>query len=219
MNRIRVTASPAVAATTVALATACGGLLPKPAAAPTLYALEAPAARPAAPGASAALRMPLTIIVSPPRAAAGYDSARIVYQRAPHRLEHFAHNDWVDTPARMLAPLIVAALDASGAFRAVVSAPGPVAGELRLDTEILRLQQDFGAVPSQARLTLRATLVDSATRRVLAWREFDTAATSPSENPAGGVQAANRAVQAALGSMAGFCAETARSWPPPSPKP
>lgn len=216
MNLLRFSVMLTVTATAVVFLTACGGLLPKPAAAPTLYALEAPTARPAS---TAEGSMPLTIVVSPPRAAAGYDSARIVYQRAPHRLEHFAHNDWVDTPARMLAPLIVAALDASGAFRAVVSAPGPVAGEWRLDTEILRLQQDFGSVPSQARFTLRATLVDSATRRVLAWREFDTAAASPSENPAGGVQAANRAVQAALGSMAGFCAEAARSWPPPGPKP
>lgn len=216
MNLVRFIMMLTTIATAVVLLTACGGLLPKPVAAPTLYALEAPTARPASPAIE---KMPLTIVVSPPRAAAGYDSARIVYQRVPHRLEHFAHNDWVDTPARMLAPLIVAALDANGGFRAVVSAPGPVAGELRLDTEILRLQQDFGAVPSQARFTLRAILVDSATRRVLAWQEFDTAAASPSENPAGGVQAANRAVQAALGSMAGFCAETARSWPPPGPKP
>lgn len=216
MNLVRFTVMSTVTATAVVLLTACGGLLPKPMAAPTLYALEAPMLRPAS---TVGGRMPLTIIVSPPRAGAGYDSARIVYQRASHRLEHFAHNDWVDTPARMVAPLIVAALDASGAFRAVVSAPGPVNGELRLDTEILRLQQDFGSVPSQARFTLRATLVDSATRRVLAWREFDTAADSASENPAGGVQAANRAVQAALGSMAGFCADAARSWQPTGAKP
>jgi len=29
--------------------------------------------------------------------------------REPHKLEYFAHSEWVDPPARMLAPLIVAA--------------------------------------------------------------------------------------------------------------
>ena len=46
-----------------------------------------------------------------PHAAAGYDSQHIIYVRQPHKLEYFAHNEWVDPPARMLAPLIVAALE------------------------------------------------------------------------------------------------------------
>jgi ABC-type uncharacterized transport system auxiliary subunit len=55
---------------------------------------------------------------------------------------------------------IVSALESSGTFRAVILAPTAAAGDLRLDTEILRLQQDFASQPSRVRFTLRAYLVD-----------------------------------------------------------
>ena len=152
-----------------------------------------------------------TLIVSPPHAAAGFDSQRIMYVRQADQLEYFAHNEWIDTPARMLAPRIVAAVESSGAFRAVVQTPSPAAGEMRLDTEILRLQHEFLSTPSRVRFTLRAYLVESATRRVIASREFDAAVPAASEDPYGGVVAANRAVQTVLENLSAFCAEAARS--------
>ena len=151
------------------------------------------------------------MIVSPPHAAAGFDSQRIMYARQANQLEYFAHNEWIDTPARMLAPLIVAAVESSGAFRAVVQTPSPAAGDMRLDTEILRLQHEFLSAPSQVRFTLRAYLVESATRRVIASREFEAAVSAASEDPYGGVVAANRAVQTVLDSLSAFCAEAARN--------
>lgn len=166
-------------------------------------------ATPAPSGPRAAVTAP-TLIVSPPHAAAGFDSQRIMYVRQADQLEYFAHNKWVDTPARMLAPLIVAAVESSGAFRAVVQTPSPAAGEMRLDTEILRLQHEFLSAPGQVRFTLRAYLVESVTRRVIASREFEAAVFAASEDPYGGVVAANRAVQTVLENLSAFCAEAAR---------
>lgn len=60
-------------------------------------------ATPAQSGPRAAVTGP-TLIVSPPHAAAGFDSQRIMYLRQADQLEYFAHNEWIDTPARMLAP-------------------------------------------------------------------------------------------------------------------
>jgi cholesterol transport system auxiliary component len=160
--------------------------------------------------ANTALRAP-TLIVSPPHAAAGFDSQRIMYLRQPNQLEYFAHSEWIDTPARMLAPRIVTAVASSGAFRAVVQTPSPAAGEMRLDTEILRLQQEFLSAPSRVRFTLRAYLVESATRRVIASRDFDAAVAAASEDPHAGVVAADRAVQTVLENLSAFCAEAARS--------
>ena len=188
---------------------ACGGLLPKPTPEPAFYALESrpAAAREVTPAANPIAA--LTLMVNPPHAAPGFESQRIIYVREPHKLEYFAHHEWVDTPARMLAPLIVAAVEGSGAFHAVVLAPSAAAGDLRLDTEIVRLQQNFGGSPSQVRFTLRAYVVDNATRRVLAWREFDETVAAASEDPYGGVVAANRAVQAVLERLASFCPDAA----------
>jgi len=115
----------------------------------------------------------------------------------------------------MLAPLLVAALQQAGAFRAVVPAPTSAAGDLRLDTELVRLQQVFGGGPSHVRLTLRATLVDQVSRRVLAWREFDVTEPASSEDAAGGVAAANRAVQTMLQALSTWCADAAGPWRPP----
>jgi len=189
---------------------ACGTL--RPAATPhaAFYSLEgaqgaASAAVPLRPAAAAP-----TLIVNPPHAAAGFDSSRIIYVRETHKLEYFAHSEWVDPPARMLAPLLVAAVENSGAFRAVVLTPSAATGDLRLDTEIIRLQQEFRTQPSSVRFTLRAYLVEDKTRRVLAWREFDTAVPAASEDPYGGVVAANQAVQAVLKDLAAFCADATR---------
>jgi len=175
--------------------------------------------------ASAATRAPTssqtapTLIVNPPHAASGFDSQRIIYVRGAHQLEYFAHSEWVDTPARMLAPLVVTAVENSGAFRAVVLTPSAAAGDLRLDTEIVRLQHDFGSQPSRVRFTLRAYIVDNTTRRVLAWREFDETVATASEDPYGGVVAANRAAQTVLDQLASFCAEAAVNWQPPGHSP
>ena len=59
--------------------------------------------------------------------------------------------------------------------------------------------------------TLRAYLLNDKTRRVLAWREFDVTEAAASENPYGGVLAANRAAQTLLDQLAQFCAEAART--------
>ena len=182
---------------------ACGTLRPAATPQPAFYALDG--TRGAAP-AEAPAAAP-TLIINSPHAAAGFDSPRIIYVRETHQLEYFAHSEWVDPPARMLAPLLVAAIESTGAFRAVVLTPSAAAGDLRLDTEIIRLQHEFLARPSAVRFTLRAYLVDDKTRRVLAWREFDGMVAAASEDPYGGVVAANRAVQAALHDLSVFLRE------------
>ncbi|MBT9455744.1 MAG: membrane integrity-associated transporter subunit PqiC [Burkholderiaceae bacterium] len=195
----------------VTLLAGCGSLLPKPAVPPTLYALDDVGfvAVPQ-PAASAP-----TLIISTPRAAAGFDTRYIVYQRQAHQLDYFAQSQWADTPAQMLAPMLLRALERGGAFRAVLAAPAAAQGDYRLDTELIRLQQDFAATPSHIRLTLRAVLVNTATRRAVAAREFDVSLPASSEDAYGGVRAANQAAQQLLGELALFCAQALRS--PSSP--
>ena len=84
-----------------------------------------------------------TLLVLAPGAAAGFDSQRIIYIRQDQQIEYFAHNEWVDTPSRMLQGLLVEAMAGSGVFSAVSPAAGAAGGDLRLDTEIVRLQHEF----------------------------------------------------------------------------
>jgi cholesterol transport system auxiliary component len=189
--------------------TGCSLLKPTAMPPPVFYTLDTTHGAPPPPAAATAP----TLIVSPTTAAAGFDSQRIIYVREPHTLEYFAHSEWVDPPARMLTPLLLAALESSGAFHAVALTPSAAHGELRLDTEIIRLQHEFQTRPSQVRFTLRAYLVESTTRRVLAWRELDAVAPAASEDPRGGVVAANRVVLKVLEELSAFCAETVRATP------
>lgn len=193
------------------LASGCAAIRQTASSAPSVfYSLDATPwatvarVRPAAP----------TLVVNAPRAAAGFDSPRIIYLRQPHTFEYFAHSEWIDTPARMLFPLLVAAVENSGAFGAVVQAPSSASGDLRLDTEIVQLQHEFQERPSRVRFTLRGYLVEDASRRVIASREFEAVAPAPSETPYGGVIAANQAVRSVLEQLAAFCAESAENWRP-----
>lgn len=187
----------------VALLAACAAVQPPEADHASTYVLEAmPAAGAPRP------KRDLVLELSVPRARPGFDTPLMAYTQRTNALEYFAKNRWADTPARMLAPLLVQALDHSGGFRAVVQEPSLAAAELRLDTELVRLQQDFSARPSRVRFTVRAQLIDVGARRVLASAEFDETEVAPSDDPYGGVIAANRALGRLLERLAEFCAET-----------
>lgn len=191
------------------IVTGCASsLLPRPAQQPTLFALDD--ATPLAADTNSAARPKAgarTLIVETPRAAAGFDSVHMVYQRRANEREYFALNQWVDTPARMLAPLMVRAIQRTGAFRAVLDGSTSASADLRVSSEIVRLQQDFSVAPSRVRLTLRVVVVDSATRQVVATREFDASLPAESDDPRGGVDAANRLAAAVLTQVASFCAD------------
>ncbi|WP_353573114.1 ABC-type transport auxiliary lipoprotein family protein [Candidatus Albibeggiatoa sp. nov. BB20] len=146
-----------------------------------------------------------TILISIPQATPGFDTQQMVYVKTPYVLEHYRDNLWVDNPSRLLLPLIVQSLEATGKFGAVLSATSsPILGELRLDTEIIRLQQEFLESPSRVRFTLRVQLLDMAQRAILDTSVFDVTEIAPSEDAEGGVIASNRAVQVVLEQLAEF---------------
>lgn len=184
---------------------AADSLWPKPPPQPALFTLESMPGAADSPVQAAPKERP-SLAVATPRAAAGYDGSPIAYLRRAQQIEYFAYARWVEAPAQMLAPLIVGALQRSGAFSAVVRASAAMAAELRLETELIRLLHDFTTEPSQVRLTLRATLIDARQRRVRATREFDATESAASEDPYGGVVAAQRAVQRVLADLVSFCA-------------
>ena len=157
-----------------------------------------------------------TLLVSTPTARPGFDSSRMVYINKPHEIDYFSQNQWVDSPARMLTPLLVQALERSAQYRAVVSMRSAVTADLRLDTEIIRLQHEFLNRPSQVHLTIRAQLFDIQAKRVLATREFDVSETAPGDAPYDGVIAANRAVKIILLQIADFCALESKAAEPRS---
>ncbi|WP_166804982.1 ABC-type transport auxiliary lipoprotein family protein [Nitrosococcus wardiae] len=162
---------------------------------------------PQLPPQTAASPTRLTLLVSTPQAAAGYGTPQIAYTRKPYELDYFSRNQWVDTPGRMLKPILVNALEASGLFQSVAPGDTRILAELRLDTEILRLVQDFSDQPSQSHLILRARLIDLARGEEIASRIFKAQEPAPEEGPYGGVIALNRALERILGELVAFCTQ------------
>ena len=146
----------------------CIGLRAPQVDSPNLYVLDAQSTIKAAP-----VKRALVLAVSMPRARPGFDTPQMVYLRQPHELDYFAANRWIDSPSHMLAPLLTHALEQTGSFRAIVQTPGVIPADIRLDTELIRLQQDFQTQPSRVQLTLRAQLIDVVGKRVIAVKLFD----------------------------------------------
>ena len=171
---------------------------------PQAYLLEAGAFTP--PPARRSSRKILLVTVS--KEAAGFDSNRIAYTREPPKLDYYKDSVWSDTPAKMLLPILVQAFERSGAFKAVVSPPSPALADVRVDVDVIRLQQEFMTRPSQVRLIARLKVVEMKSGHVLETRLFEAIAPAPSEDAAGAARAANAAVKQLLNEMLPFALRT-----------
>lgn len=197
----------------------CSGVLPRPPGRPPTTYLLAPdiAASDARRSGRSARTSPL-LLVSPPAAAPGYGTRRMAYLERDYRLDYFADHEWVDSPAAMLAPLLVRALREGVAFDHVSEEASGLSGGLRLDTTIESLYQDFRTRPSRVQVSLQARLVDPNGGHILATRVFAAAEPAPADDPYGGVVAANRALARLLPQVADFAAEVSGRPAPLAPE-
>jgi len=187
-----------------ALLAACAQLAPPPEEHQSIFLLEAPS--------TADVPHPKTgpiLEVATPRAYAGFETDRMAYTRRSDEIEYFSRNRWADTPARMLAPVLLQAIERSGAFRAVVREPSAIHVDLRLETELIRLQQNFAFQPSRVQIAVRVLLVTTTSDATLAIAQFDESEAAASDDPYGGVVAANHALSRLVARIADFCAAQA----------
>ena len=144
------------------------------------------------------------LLITQPKAQAGFDTARMAYLMRPYEVNYYGFNQWADTPARMVQQLLVEQLDKTGLWRAVLQTPGPVPAQYRLDCDNLILEQQFFSRPSRVRLSVRAQIVETKKPAILATRYFEVIEDAPNDDAYGGVQAANRAAEKWLGELASW---------------
>ncbi len=151
-----------------------------------------------------------SLLISPTLSTPGFDSSDMAYMRTPYEIEYFANHRWVDSPARMLEPLLVQAAEQSGLFRNVVEAGSGAEVDLRLDSKLIHLQQVCRLNPSQLQLALRVTLTDVASARIIASQTLSVSEAIEARTPYAGVQAANQAVARLLSELQGFLMQQVR---------
>jgi len=145
-----------------------------------------------------------TLLVTAPKAAPGFDSKQIAYIKEPLKLDYYNDSVWSDTPSKMLLPILVRAFEGTGAFKAVIAPPAPTLADMRVDVDVIRLQQEFMTQPSRVRLTARIKVLSMRNGHVLATQVFEVFEPAPSEDAYGAARAANAAVQKLLGDMIPF---------------
>ena len=185
--------------TSVLLLSSCAALSGSQVASQNIYVLDAQATF-----QTTQVKRDFVLAISQPQARPGFDTSQMAYVRQPHELNYFVTSRWADTPARMLGPLLVQAMEQSGGFRAIVQTPGAIPADVRLDIELIRLWHDFATHPSRVQLTLRAQLIDVRGQKVLAVKQFDEVENAASDDAYGGVTAINRVLQRMLDQLADF---------------
>ena len=132
----------------------------------------------------------LSVQVMLPRSAAGFNTSRMAYTEQQDVLNYFSYSQWVDTPAYMLQPLLLKAMERSGVFRDVVKSPSPVGTRFRLVSDDLALVQQVTNETNRVRLAIRVQLLDVRHGDLLLNKVFVLERDAAAE-PAAGVAAAN----------------------------
>lgn len=159
----------------------------------------------------------LSLRVSQPESAPGFNTVRMAYRIEPNRMDYFAYHEWVATPARMMASLIETRLDESGLFGAIVAGSSDIRTDLRLDSEVLSLQQEFEDGTSNVTLAVKVNLVKVSNRSLINSRTFSYRVAADEQNAEAGVVAANLATERFLDDLARFVSSAVKPMECPRP--
>ena len=145
-----------------------------------------------------------TLVVNVPVAQPGFDTQRMAYTQRSYEVSYYAIHQWADSPARMLIPILIQALEQTGDWRAIVPMPTSVRGDHRVEIDQLELVQTFLQKPSQVRLALRVQVIKLPEYLVLGTRLFEVVEVASSDDAYGGAVAANQAANTLVREVAGW---------------
>lgn len=137
-----------------------------------------------------------------------YDTSDMAYSTDPYQIEYFAKSQWLESPGKMLLPLIMQTMKETHHFHAVISLPASSQFNYILNTHIVELRQIFYPCASVLKFTLNAEIINASNRQVIAAKQFTVIQPVYQRDPRGGVIAANEAVSKVLRALVRFCLRT-----------
>jgi cholesterol transport system auxiliary component len=140
----------------------CSAILPTPAA--ETYDLAQPAASSPSKGRA------LQVLVPEPVADRAFDTDRIVVRPSVTEIAYFSGAQWADRLPRLVQSRLIAALEASGRFRAAGRPGQGLAIDRQVVIEIRAF--DYEASRGRVAISLSAKLMDDRTGRVIASESF-----------------------------------------------
>lgn len=162
---------------------------------------------------------PASLLVLAPDTNPVYDTTQMAYVLEPYKVAYFSRNEWGETPAQMIQPLIVQTLQQTRHFSAVLDPPYMGRYTYALRTQIVELKQDFTSEPAALQLSMRFELTRWAPNQVFASKEISVREPMLEKTPYAGVVAANSAMEAALRQLAQFVVEKTSEGPKANERP
>jgi cholesterol transport system auxiliary component len=139
------------------------------------------------------------LLVNPTSVNAFYDTQRLVFSRVQGQRAYYQFAAWTQRPGQAFSELLSRRLGAP-------STTSGIKGDVILHTRLEELYHDASVNPGTVKIAVSAELVDGAGRLAGELRRFERSVPAASENAAGAVEAANRAVAEVLEEIAAWAA-------------
>jgi len=133
-----------------------------------------------------------TLLVLRPDSNPVYNTTRIAFTMQPYQISYYAVSHWIQTPADMLTPLLMTTMQKTNRFKTVITPPFIGHYDYTLRTQIKTMLIDYTQCVPVMRINIQAQILSANSGRIMASREFSTAAPLPQKSPYGAVIAANR---------------------------
>jgi len=166
---------------------------------------EVPSEPPRSEGAGAASA---TLLIVTPRTQRAYDTTQMAYALRDHEIAYYRDHEWGATPSEMMQPLLMATLERTRRFAAVLAVPYGGRSTYVLQTQIGELVQDFTQPTVAVRIAMHVQLTHTVSRRVVS-KEIVVTEPMSQRSPQAGIAAANRATGKALRQVAQFVLDNA----------
>lgn len=131
------------------------------------YRLNAPDIR------TAPLPQPTVLQLLPVRAAAGFQTAAMMYSRSPDTLEPYRDSRWLAAPSQLVGEAIARTFSRQPWISAVQQQTALVNAPWALHCSLNRLEHDVRAGKGTVHLALTCVLVNQRTSRIAAHWQFD----------------------------------------------
>ncbi|MEM8770599.1 MAG: ABC-type transport auxiliary lipoprotein family protein [Pseudomonadota bacterium] len=123
-----------------------------------------------------------SLVVETPKAARAYDTTKIAVSRTSGRIEYFANGEWAGRAPRVVQTALVESFEDSGRILSVGDANALPLSDLKLQTDLRRIDLDVSNGGAVARLDIYARLTNGR-GKIFAARRFQ--ATAPADASSG----------------------------------
>lgn len=143
-----------------------------------------------------------TLLVMRPDINPVYNTTRIAFTMQPYQISYYAVSHWIETPADMLTPLLMATIKKTNRFKTIITPPFVGHYDYALRSQIKTLLIDYTQRIPVMRINIQAELMTASSGRIVSSREFSAAVPLPQKSPYGAVLAANCGTEKILADIA-----------------